>query len=206
MIVVRRDKFIDQGGISKTMDDIKPQQSTEQSPAQLTQLAPNPETSPTTRANTTPDAPEQKSYFAALLLAMFLLPFGASRAYMGSGTIWLKIAIATYIALFTIILTPVAGPVLLVLVVLGIIDVFRIYGMRNNLAQHSLSASPRDLQYSRVLFIIFVVGLALYALFVALMIALTAAGILTANEMFNSNTDSFNGTDYDYNSDFDSFR
>lgn len=104
-----------------------------------------------------------KSYLVMMLLAVFTLPTGLARAYLGEQIGWTRfwVFIASYVLLLVPLLNLVAGLVVLGLFIWGIVDLFTLRKRTTDATGKELVSTPRDKKWAKGFFIYAVVAMAL---------------------------------------------
>lgn len=120
--------------------------------------ATQPTAAPQTAVDTGP-----KSYLVMMLLAVFTLPTGLARAYLGEQVGWTRfwVFIASYVLLLVPLLNLVAGLVVLGLFIWGIVDLFTLRKRTTDATGKELVSTPRDKKWAKGFFIYAVVAMAL---------------------------------------------
>lgn len=134
-----------------------------------------------------------KSYINMVSLAFFAAPTGLARAYRGEQSGWVRFWIyvgATVLSIIPLI-NILALLALLVLGIWGVVDFFLVYKLRTDAAGQPLHATARDQVWAKNMKIVYIVLLALAAVFVVLAILLMAAGFANYQSSFDSS--SFDG-------------
>ncbi len=120
---------------------------------------------------------DQRSYLAMMLLAVFTMPTGLARAYRGDKQGWTRFWIyigATAISVIPIIGQLIGGITLLVLLIIGLVDVFTLRHMTTDAFNKPLHTTTTDKKWAHGFFIYVVVLLVLGAIMLLLAIAFGA--------------------------------
>lgn len=126
------------------------------------------EVTPAAKKQSVVNESSQRSYLAMMLLAFFAGPLGLARIYRGDASMgWARfwIFIGTYliymISFAFLPLFALTGLILFSLSVWGIVDFFLLYGVRDDAAHKLLHRNELDANVTKILFIVYIVGLGL---------------------------------------------
>lgn len=126
----------------------------------------------TTQAKTQVDQSGPKNYLVMMLLAVFLLPTGLARAYIGDKSGWTRfwVFIGAYILMIVPFINLIAGLVVFGLLIWGLVDLFVLRNRTTDVTGADLAGTPRDKKWAKGFFIYALVALGLSVLaFVAVL-------------------------------------
>lgn len=137
-------------------------------------------------------------YLAMMLLAFFAAPSGLARVYRGDkslgwGRFWTFVG-CIVLGMISAALPPLALLVILVeigLGIWGIVDFFILYGTKTDAAGGELAITPYDKKFAKVLFIVFIVMLALSVIGILISTIFWSAllsGVMSNSLRTNGNT------------------
>ncbi len=131
----------------------------------------------TTPSKDTPQSQDQRSYLAMMLLAVFAMPTGLARAYRGDKHGWTRFWVyvgATAISVIPLIGQLIGGITLLVLLIMGLNDVFKLRHTTTDAFDKPLHTTTTDQKWAHGLFIYVVVVLVIVAVMLLLAVAFGA--------------------------------
>lgn len=112
---------------------------------------------------TAPAMQDTRSYFAMMLLAIFMMPSGLARAYRGEQIGWIRfwVFIGSYLSLLVPGLNLVGALALIVLCVWGLVDIFLLRSVTTDAAGKPLSTTPTDKKWAKGFFIYILASIAM---------------------------------------------
>jgi TM2 domain-containing membrane protein YozV len=157
------------------------------------------ETTVSTTSKKTEVKTEPRNFLATLLFAVSFGQMGVNRIYTGDTTLgWIRFGLFGGGLLLSPFL--IGMPLLLVAQVWGWVDVFLVYhGSRTDVAGVAMTQTERDRKAAKIIYILFVIGLAIGLLSIIVLIILA---IVTGISFSNQNGDP-HMHDYDSRSYFD---
>ncbi|MEO5691262.1 MAG: hypothetical protein ABIQ64_03700 [Candidatus Saccharimonadales bacterium] len=125
---------------------------------------------------------DQRSYLAMMLLAVFAMPTGLARAYRGEQQGWTRFWVyigATVISVIPLIGQLIGGLTLVVLLIIGLVDVFTLRHTTTDAFNKPLHTTTTDKKWAHGFFMYVVVLLVLGA--IVLLLAIVFGAIIYEN-------------------------